>query len=144
MKDQEVVSLTARIAKSQGRDFDEADLDIWCDALSDLPFDECDYAVRDIVRSSDDFITPHRVRSVVLSRRAHRLQSTGLPEPPSGLTADEYLSWLNSHRDDIARGTEAHSQATSALEVAEQPSQRRRGSVPPLTLKSAPQDEAFD
>lgn len=69
----ETSAILAMLAAHDRRTVGDIDVELWHDALDDLPFDDCRNAVRHLIRNSGDWITPYLVRQGVKAIRADRL-----------------------------------------------------------------------
>lgn len=69
----ETSALLAMVAASDRRTVGDIDVEVWHDALSDLPFGDCRDAVRAHIRSSREWLTPFDIRAGVKRIRADRL-----------------------------------------------------------------------
>lgn len=119
MNGDEFKQVVAYVAKSQHREFDANDQDIWWGALSDLPFGLVEAGLRTLVRESTDFLTPARVRAAAVGEATNRLAKAGAePIPPNGLTPQEYLSWRRRWRQEVFEGSSADEAALAAVEAA--------------------------
>lgn len=116
MNEDELKQALAYVAKSQNRRLDETDTEIWDDAIGDLPFDLTMAALRTLVRESERYITPATVRAAVRVEASARLTAAGPePEPPSMLTAEEYLAWRRTWRTQVMNGVEPAQAAQAAI-----------------------------
>lgn len=70
----EVSALLAMLAAHDRRTVGDLDVEIWHDALHDMPFDDSRDAVRWLIRNSGEWITPYLVRQGVKRIRADRLE----------------------------------------------------------------------
>lgn len=83
---------------------DEYTPEAWADLLSDLRFEDCQEALRNLGRRLV-FIAPAEIRIEVRRIRKDRLDRSPLPVPPPDLTPLETLAWQRETNKAIADGT---------------------------------------
>jgi hypothetical protein len=101
----ETALLLAMLAANDRRTVGDVDVEVWHDALSDLPFDDCRDAVRQLIRSSGQWITPFLVRQGVKAIRSDRL-ARAVDQVPDADPDDpsEYARALRENRMRTADG----------------------------------------
>lgn len=115
MTPEELIKITRILTKMQGREFDDEDKDLWFDLLSDLHGPVAIDATKRLLRDNGRFITPAMIREQVTALSAERLRAAeGKIEPPSGLTSEEYRTWLRTHRMAVVRGESLENAAALA------------------------------
>mgnify|MGYP000858781711 CR=1 FL=1 len=102
-----IVRLVKACCPSQA--FDEYTADAWSLVLSGYSFADAKAAVAFIVAAPLElgrsrYIEPGHIIGVILKMRARRLAEAGIPDPPAGLDAGEYLQWQRETREAIASG----------------------------------------
>lgn len=131
----DIGAVATLLTKMQGREFDDGDYDLWFEMLNDLDGSLVMEATKALIRDTDVFITPARIRERATMIANSRLRAAGgtLPEPPSGLSEPEYRAWLRAQRAAVARGASAEEvTAAAAAAINRQPElpAPRRGQAP--------------
>lgn len=119
MTDEQFLQAMHYFMTSQSRELDEGDLSVWWDVLGDLPFDLVMAALRTVARSAERYVSPAVVRGTALSEATQRLKAAGRePAPPSRLSVEEYLAFLQGWRAAVVAGerpAKAHQMALEAV-----------------------------
>ncbi len=103
MNVQETAKLLAVVVAYDGRQVGESTVAAWYDVLRDLPYDQCEEAVRLHYRNDPGWLMPSQVRSLVKNLRNERASRTALTaaiEGPRGVEPNgEYVAARGQGRD---------------------------------------------
>lgn len=77
MNKTETAALLAYAAARDNRKEDRAAVEAWFEDLGDLPFEDCKTAVRQHFQTSDDYLMPVHIRSIVQAIRGERVRAAG-------------------------------------------------------------------
>lgn len=130
----ETALLLAMLAASDRRTVGDVDVEVWHDALSDLPFDDCRDAVRQLIRSSGQWITPYLVRQGVKAIRSDRL-ARAVDQVPDADPDDpsEYARALRENRMRTADGLQPRDMRAIEGTFPSPPPADWRPELPPRT-----------
>src|SRR5699024_10100118 len=139
MQHDELRAITLYVAASQNRQFINADMEVWWDALRDLDGPLGLEAAKALVRDTSASITPSDVRQRASQIAGARLERVTQPPPPSGLDCASYLRWHRTWRDEITRGSTPEQAEERACESAGIVAlEERMFPVPPFALPEVP------
>ena len=141
MKKTDLVEIVLLVTESGNRAVDkEAVKTVWEPVLLDLPAAPAKQAVLDLIRNTQDFITPTMIRAETKRVMAARLASVTAPAPPMGLTDEEYTAWRRGWRDAAFNGEQAPERLEQAGlgAIGRAPVAAPLRAVPPLMALRAP------
>lgn len=98
MNKKEIATVVALVSAGQSREFTDADMDIWFDLLGDLDGKLAYESARELVKTTDKYITPSDIRAQANKVAKERIARVGLPAAPPDMSAEEYQKWLREHR----------------------------------------------
>lgn len=94
----ETSALLAMVAANDRRTVGDIDVEVWHDALDDMPFEDCRAVVREHVRQAlSNWLTPSDVRAGVKRIRTDRIART--VELPPDADPDDVEAYLEALRD---------------------------------------------
>lgn len=90
--------------------FDEYSVDAWALILGSYDYADAKAAVAELVSLPLDpgkarYVEPGHIIGGIKRIRQKRIEQTPMPEPPSGLTVGEYITWQKHTHHAIAAGT---------------------------------------
>lgn len=130
-----VVAITTLVAQGQGRRFSADDIHLWDDLLTDTDLDLALEATRDLLRTSTSFISVALINARVSEIAAARLRAVQeWPEPPSGLSAQAYITWQETWQRAVMRGASVAEASTEARRVIGAPAARSALVAPPVVI----------
>ncbi len=106
MNAREVARLLATCAAADRRTVGEADIIAWLQYVGDLDLADCERAVFEHYRDTNEWIMPADIRRRVKDMQIERLERTPLPPPPAELCDDPqaYIAALRGSAQQIASG----------------------------------------
>lgn len=129
MKAHEMPEFMGALSDVTGRQFNDAQTDVWFAAIGAYTADDCKKALYDHLAQSSGFLTPADVATRVKQMRMDRLNAAGTPpNPPEyepGTDWDEYqatyLKWQATWTENVANGVEPQAANRLALETVGRP-----------------------
>lgn len=113
--------LLDKLVKMRGLTVDAATRGQWWETLQDMEPQVFAEAVRRVIQEDEAYPSPAHVRRICGDVMRERLDRAAQPVPPSGLSAQEYLSWNKEWRRQIVRGAVPEDAAVQAVEATKKP-----------------------
>lgn len=105
---EEMQYLLSMVTYATRRKFADDEGSMWLHLLSDLSYDDAHEAFTLYLRTSDEYLTPQLIRSLVKRQRESRWRALGDSQaPPNGLDGKGYLEWLDKRYEEVTRPPQA-------------------------------------
>lgn len=131
-------SFVLTLSEVTGRQFNDAQIGVWFNALSAYTNEDCTKALYDHLAQSSGFLTPADVATRVKEIRMNRVNAAGTPPTPPEYVEGEdwpayqamYLKWQAAWTENVANGVEPTVANKIALESVGRPHAIEAATIP--------------